>query len=67
MEYAVLRRTGLRVSRGGFGGGGIGQVWGPTSEEAVKATKIIKRMAYLLPRTKKGVTAKGATPYLLLS
>ncbi len=33
MEYAVLGRTGLRVSRAGFGGGGIGQVWGPTSEE----------------------------------
>ena len=33
MEYAVLGRTGLRVSRVGFGGGGIGQVWGPTSEE----------------------------------
>ena len=33
MEYTVLGRTGLRVSRVGFGGGGIGQVWGPTSEE----------------------------------
>ena len=33
MEYAVLGRTGLRVSRAGFGGGGIGQVWGPTTEE----------------------------------
>ena len=32
MEYAVLGRTGLRVSRVGFGGGGIGQVWGPTTE-----------------------------------
>ena len=31
MGYTVL--TGLRVSRAGFGGGGIGQVWGPTSEE----------------------------------
>jgi len=38
MEYAVLGRTGLRVSRVGFGGGGIGQVWGPTSEvESVRA------------------------------
>ena len=33
MEYAVLGRTGLRVSRVGFGGGGIGQVWGPTTDE----------------------------------
>ncbi len=33
MEYAQLGRTGLTVSRAGFGGGGIGQVWGPTSEE----------------------------------
>ena len=28
MEYAVLGRTGLRVSRVGCGEGGIGQVWG---------------------------------------
>jgi aryl-alcohol dehydrogenase-like predicted oxidoreductase len=34
MEYTVLGRTGLRVSRVGCGGGGIGQVWGPTTEEA---------------------------------
>ena len=33
MEYAVLGRTDLRVSRAGFGGGGIGQVWGATTEE----------------------------------
>ncbi len=33
MEYTTLGRTGLRVSRAGFGGGGIGQVWGPTTEE----------------------------------
>ena len=33
MEYTELGRTGLRVSRAGFGGGGIGQVWGPTTEE----------------------------------
>ena len=32
MEYSTLGRTGLRVSRVGFGGGGIGQVWGPTTE-----------------------------------
>ena len=32
MEYAVLGRTGLRVSRVGCGGGGIGQVWGPTTQ-----------------------------------
>ena len=38
MEYVSLGRTGLRVSRAGFGGGGIGQVWGPTTvEESVKA------------------------------
>jgi Aldo/keto reductase family len=32
MEYTSLGRTGLRVSRVGCGGGGIGQVWGPTTE-----------------------------------
>ena len=38
MEYVSLGRTGLRVSRAGFGGGGIGQVWGPTTvEESVSA------------------------------
>ena len=38
MEYAVLGRTGLRVSRVGCGGGGIGQVWGATTEaESVRA------------------------------
>ena len=38
MEYAELGRTGLRVSRAGFGGGGIGQVWGATTEaESVRA------------------------------
>ena len=38
MEYAVLGHTGLRVSRAGFGGGGIGQVWGSTTEsESVRA------------------------------
>src|SRR4029450_13580000 len=37
MEYTVLGRTGLRVSRVGCGGGGIGQVWGATTEaEAVR-------------------------------
>jgi aryl-alcohol dehydrogenase-like predicted oxidoreductase len=33
MEYTTLGRTGLQVSRVGFGGGGIGQVWGPSTEE----------------------------------
>ena len=33
MEYSTMGRTGLRVSRAGFGGGGIGQVWGTTTEE----------------------------------
>ena len=38
MQYAQLGRTGLAVSRAGFGGGGIGQVWGPTDEdEAIAA------------------------------
>ena len=38
MQYSLLGRTGLNVSRVGFGGGGIGQVWGATTrEEAVKA------------------------------
>ena len=41
MEYAVLGRTGLRVSRVGCGGGGIGQVWGPTTE--VESVRTIHR------------------------
>ena len=38
MEYAQLGRTGLTVSRAGFGGGGIGQVWGPTNEREAIAS-----------------------------
>ena len=38
MEYTVLGRTGLRVSRVGCGGGGIGQVWGPTTEAEAMRT-----------------------------
>jgi aryl-alcohol dehydrogenase-like predicted oxidoreductase len=38
MEYMVLGRTGLRVSWVGCGGGGIGHVWGSTTEaESVRA------------------------------
>ena len=38
MQYSTLGCTGLRVSRAGFGGGGIGQVWGPTTEaEAIRS------------------------------
>jgi len=38
MEYTILGRTGLRVSRAGFGGGGIGHVWGATTEkESIRA------------------------------
>ena len=38
MEYTTLGRTGLSVSRVGFGGGGIGEVWGSTTrDEAVRA------------------------------
>ncbi len=38
MEYNTLGRTGLNVSRVGFGGGGIGEVWGATTrDEAVRA------------------------------
>ena len=38
MQYSILGRTGLRVSRAGFGGGGIGQVWGATNEvEAIRS------------------------------
>ena len=39
MEYTQLGRTGLTVSRAGFGGGGIGQVVGepPTRREAIAA------------------------------
>ena len=38
MEYTEFGRTGLTISRAGFGGGGIGQVWGPTTEmEAIRS------------------------------
>ena len=38
MQYNSLGRTRLNVSRVGFGGGGIGQVWGATTrDEAVRA------------------------------
>ena len=38
MQYNSLGRSGLNVSRVGFGGGGIGQVWGATTrDEAVRA------------------------------
>ena len=33
MQYNALGRTGLNVSRIGFGGGGIGQVWGETTRD----------------------------------
>ncbi|MSQ15693.1 MAG: aldo/keto reductase [Dehalococcoidia bacterium] len=40
MNYRTLGRTGLTVSAMGFGGGGIGQVWGPTTdEECVRAVR----------------------------
>lgn len=38
MEYTQLGRTGLTVSRAGFGGGGIGQVWGATNEQEAIAS-----------------------------
>ena len=38
MQYNALGRTGLNVSRVGFGGGGIGQVWGETTrDEAIRS------------------------------
>lgn len=41
MERRVLGRTGLEVSAVGFGGGGIGQVWGATTdEESVRAIRV---------------------------
>ena len=33
MKYRTLGRTGLNVSEVGFGGAGIGHVWGPTTDE----------------------------------
>ncbi|MDP2950656.1 MAG: aldo/keto reductase, partial [Chloroflexota bacterium] len=33
MRYRTLGRTDLRVSEVGFGGGGIGRVWGATTDE----------------------------------
>lgn len=37
MRYRKLGSTGLMVSEIGVGGGGLGHVWGPTSDEAVQA------------------------------
>ncbi len=38
MRYRRLGRTGLVVSEIGLGGGGIGHVWGETSDEAIAET-----------------------------
>src|SRR3990172_3749356 len=35
MNYRTLGRTGLNVAEVGFGGGGIGSVWGPTTDQDV--------------------------------
>ena len=38
MKYRTLGRTGLQVSEVGFGGAGIGHVWGPTTDaECIRA------------------------------
>jgi L-glyceraldehyde 3-phosphate reductase len=40
VKYRTLGRTGLSVSEVGFGGGGIGAVWGPTTDaEAIRAVR----------------------------
>jgi aryl-alcohol dehydrogenase-like predicted oxidoreductase len=36
MKYRMLGRTGLSVSEVGFGGAGIGHVWGHTTDEACR-------------------------------
>ena len=41
MEYRTLGRTDLRVSEVGFGGAGIGHVWGPTTDE--ECTRAVQR------------------------
>ena len=41
MAYAVLGRTGLQVSR--VGGGGIGQVGGPTTAAEVLPQKFVAK------------------------
>ena len=38
MEYNELGRTGLSVSRVGFGGGGIGVVWGGGAERGGRSS-----------------------------
>ncbi len=38
MRYRKLGRTGLMVSEIGLGGGGIGHVWGETTDEAIAET-----------------------------
>ena len=40
VKYRTLGRTGLQVSEVGFGGAGIGHVWGPTTdEECIRAVR----------------------------
>jgi L-glyceraldehyde 3-phosphate reductase len=40
VKYRTLGRTGLSVSEVGLGGGGIGAVWGPTTDaEAIRAVR----------------------------
>ena len=38
IRYRKLGRTGLMVSEIGLGGGGIGHVWGETTDEAIGET-----------------------------
>ncbi|MDE2779734.1 MAG: aldo/keto reductase [Chloroflexota bacterium] len=41
MNYRTLGRTGLNVSEVGFGGAGIGHVWGPTTdEECIRSVRL---------------------------
>ena len=40
MKYRTLGRSGLQVSEVGFGGAGIGHVWGPTTDDdCIKAVR----------------------------
>ena len=41
MKYSVLGRTGLKVSKVGFGEGGIAQEWGPTTNK--KSVDAVRR------------------------
>jgi predicted aldo/keto reductase-like oxidoreductase len=65
MEYTVLGRTGLRVSRVGCGSGGIGQVWGPTTEaESVRTIHRALELGVTFFAGYNGFCGSCSTPFI---